>query len=173
MPFQKGNQLAKDHNGGLRRDSTVELITQLNELIKSADGQKRTKLHRLIRIFDHFVELSDKLDGRVMTHRAFHRMRISFLKRHVIHTNCLNLATSLPPTKSSLHRRWVIRADSYQDLLGCCSIGHPLGVDCPIYRRSRMGRSLMMEPQVVLLNWSSPWLWRDVSVLNRIAVELH
>jgi hypothetical protein len=48
MPFQKGNQLAKGHNGGLRRDSTVELVTQLNELIKCADGTKRTKLHRLI-----------------------------------------------------------------------------------------------------------------------------
>jgi hypothetical protein len=29
MPFQKGNQLAKGHNGGLRKDLTVELITQL------------------------------------------------------------------------------------------------------------------------------------------------
>jgi hypothetical protein len=49
MPFQKGNQLAKGHNGGLRRDSTVELVTQLNEVIKGADGTKRTKLHRLIK----------------------------------------------------------------------------------------------------------------------------
>jgi hypothetical protein len=30
MPFQKGNQLAK--NGPMRRDLTVELITQLNEI---------------------------------------------------------------------------------------------------------------------------------------------
>src|ERR1700730_4252957 len=32
-----------------RRDSTVELVTQLNELIKNYDGTKRTKLHRLIK----------------------------------------------------------------------------------------------------------------------------
>jgi hypothetical protein len=48
MPFQKGNQLAAGHNN-LRRDTTVELVTQLNELIKCADGSKRTKLHRLIK----------------------------------------------------------------------------------------------------------------------------
>jgi hypothetical protein len=38
MPFQKGNQLAKGHNGGLRKDLTVELITQLNEVLKSPAG---------------------------------------------------------------------------------------------------------------------------------------
>jgi hypothetical protein len=38
MPFQKGNQLAKGHNGGLRKDLTVELITQLNEVLKSRGG---------------------------------------------------------------------------------------------------------------------------------------
>jgi hypothetical protein len=48
MPFQKGNKLARG-NGALRRDSTIELITQLNELIKCKDGSKRTKLHRLIK----------------------------------------------------------------------------------------------------------------------------
>jgi hypothetical protein len=48
MPFQKGNQLARG-NGALRRDSTIELITQLNETIKCLDGTKRTKLHRLIK----------------------------------------------------------------------------------------------------------------------------
>jgi hypothetical protein len=36
-------------NRPMRRDTTVELITQLNELIKCADGSKRTKLHRLIK----------------------------------------------------------------------------------------------------------------------------
>jgi hypothetical protein len=49
MPFKKGNQLAKGHNGGLRRDPTIELVTQLNELCKNYDGTKRSKLHRLIR----------------------------------------------------------------------------------------------------------------------------
>jgi hypothetical protein len=33
----------------MRRDTTIELVTQLNELIKCADGSKRTKLHRLIK----------------------------------------------------------------------------------------------------------------------------
>jgi hypothetical protein len=46
-PFQKGNQLAKA--GPMRRDTTIELVTQLNELIKCADGSKRAKLHRLIK----------------------------------------------------------------------------------------------------------------------------
>jgi hypothetical protein len=45
MPFEKGNQLAK--NGPMRRDLTVELITQLNEILKSPDGVPRTKLHRV------------------------------------------------------------------------------------------------------------------------------
>jgi hypothetical protein len=48
MPFQKGNQLANGHNNKLRRDSTIELVTQLNELIKSKDGSQRTKMHRMI-----------------------------------------------------------------------------------------------------------------------------
>jgi hypothetical protein len=46
--FSEGNQLAAGHNN-LRRDTTVELVTQLNELIKCADGSKRTRLHRLIK----------------------------------------------------------------------------------------------------------------------------
>jgi hypothetical protein len=49
MPFQKGNQLAK--NGPMRRDLTVELITQLNEILKSPDGVPRTKLHRVVKNF--------------------------------------------------------------------------------------------------------------------------
>jgi hypothetical protein len=47
MPFQKGNQLAK--NGPMRRDLTVELITQLNEILESPDGTSRTKLHRVVK----------------------------------------------------------------------------------------------------------------------------
>jgi hypothetical protein len=35
--------------GPMRHDMTIELITQLNDLIKCADGSKRTKLHRLIK----------------------------------------------------------------------------------------------------------------------------
>jgi hypothetical protein len=33
----------------MRHDTTIELITQLNELTNYADGSKRTKLHRLIK----------------------------------------------------------------------------------------------------------------------------
>jgi hypothetical protein len=47
MPFQKGNTHAM--KGPMRHDTTIELITQLNDLIKCADGSKRTKLHRLIK----------------------------------------------------------------------------------------------------------------------------
>src|ERR1700730_14331105 len=47
MPFQKGNQHAR--KGPMRHDTTIELITQLNELTNYADGSKRTKLHRLIK----------------------------------------------------------------------------------------------------------------------------
>jgi hypothetical protein len=47
MPFQKGNHLSQPRPH--RQDSTIELITQLNELIKCYDGKKRTKLHRLIK----------------------------------------------------------------------------------------------------------------------------
>jgi hypothetical protein len=34
------------HNGGLRREVTVELVTQLSEMLKCKDGVDRTKLHR-------------------------------------------------------------------------------------------------------------------------------
>jgi hypothetical protein len=37
------------HNGGLRREVTVELVTQLNEMLKCKDGVDRTKLHRLVK----------------------------------------------------------------------------------------------------------------------------
>jgi hypothetical protein len=49
MKFQKGNKLAAGR-GVLRRDPTIELITQLNELCKTYDGSKanRTKLNRMI-----------------------------------------------------------------------------------------------------------------------------
>jgi hypothetical protein len=49
MPFQKGHKFSPGVNGQLRRDATLELISQLYELIKNADGSKRPKLHRLIR----------------------------------------------------------------------------------------------------------------------------
>jgi len=55
MPFQKGNQLAKGGSGPFRRDPTIELVTQLNELIKNYDGTKRTKLHRLIKNRRHLL----------------------------------------------------------------------------------------------------------------------
>ena len=53
MPFQKGNKIAKNtlHRSIQRRDSTLELVAQLNELSKNYDGTKRTKLHRLIRAY--------------------------------------------------------------------------------------------------------------------------
>ena len=35
--------------GPMRHDTTIELITQLNEMTKDVDGHKRTKLHRLIK----------------------------------------------------------------------------------------------------------------------------
>src|ERR1700730_12501765 len=38
------------HNGGLRREVTVELVTQLNEMLKCKDGGDRTKPHRLAQI---------------------------------------------------------------------------------------------------------------------------
>jgi hypothetical protein len=47
MPFQKGHTLGM--KGPMRHDTTIELITQLNEMTKSADGHKRTKLHRLMK----------------------------------------------------------------------------------------------------------------------------
>src|SRR3984893_9663216 len=37
------------HNGGLRREVTVGLVTQLNEMLKCKDGVDRTKLHRLVK----------------------------------------------------------------------------------------------------------------------------
>jgi hypothetical protein len=48
MPFQKGNQLGKNQTNQ-RRDSTIELIAQLNESSRNKDGSKNTKLHRMIR----------------------------------------------------------------------------------------------------------------------------
>jgi hypothetical protein len=47
MPFQKDYTHAM--KGPMRHDTTIELITQLNEMTKYADGSKRTKLHRLIK----------------------------------------------------------------------------------------------------------------------------
>jgi hypothetical protein len=54
MPFQKGNQLAKGNqfaknSTNQRRDSTIELISQLNELTRCKDGKKRHQLQRLIK----------------------------------------------------------------------------------------------------------------------------
>jgi hypothetical protein len=47
MAFQKGNTYAM--KGPMRHDTTIELITQLNEMTKGFDGKKRTKLNRLIK----------------------------------------------------------------------------------------------------------------------------
>jgi hypothetical protein len=47
--ISKGHKFSPGVNGQLRRDATLELISQLNEVIKSGDGTKRPKLHRLIR----------------------------------------------------------------------------------------------------------------------------
>ena len=50
MPkFQKGHKFGKGVNVQLRRDLTVELISQLNEVLESPDGTKRPKLHRVIK----------------------------------------------------------------------------------------------------------------------------
>jgi hypothetical protein len=38
MPFKKGNQHGNGSNGQLRRDLTVELISQLNEAEKGSDS---------------------------------------------------------------------------------------------------------------------------------------
>ena len=57
MPFQKGNQLAK--NGPMRRDLTVELIMQLNEILESPDG--RTKLHGVVKqMAYHMFDFGDE-----------------------------------------------------------------------------------------------------------------
>ena len=45
--FQKGHKLAKGSNGQLRRDLTLELIQQLNEL--DPNNKNRTKMARLMR----------------------------------------------------------------------------------------------------------------------------
>jgi hypothetical protein len=53
MPFQKGNQLAKGNQAAKnstnqRRDTTIELIAQLNEQTTRKGGKKNTKLQRMI-----------------------------------------------------------------------------------------------------------------------------
>jgi hypothetical protein len=61
MPFQKGHTLGM--KGPMRHDTTIELITQLNEMTKSADGHKRTKLHRLIKnLITKATTVDDVLD---------------------------------------------------------------------------------------------------------------
>jgi hypothetical protein len=47
MPFQKGNQLGKNSTNQ-RRDTTIELVAQLNELTRRLDGTKHTKLQRMM-----------------------------------------------------------------------------------------------------------------------------
>ena len=49
MTFKKGHKHAIGSNGQLRRDLTVELISQLNEVAKDPDGVNRPKMHRLVR----------------------------------------------------------------------------------------------------------------------------
>jgi hypothetical protein len=49
MTFKKGHKHAIGSNGQLRRDLTVELISQLNEVAKDPDGVHRPKMHRLVR----------------------------------------------------------------------------------------------------------------------------
>jgi hypothetical protein len=46
--FSKGHKFGKGSNGQLRRDLTIELISQLNE-IEPNDPQQRPKLHRVVR----------------------------------------------------------------------------------------------------------------------------
>jgi hypothetical protein len=49
MPFQKGNQLAKGNSGGMRRDITHELISQLNEVLKYPKTKEtRTYMSRIV-----------------------------------------------------------------------------------------------------------------------------
>ena len=70
MPFQKGNQLAKGRsnstNGGMRRDTTIELITQLNELSKTYEGtpEQRTNLNRMIRNLVTKATTGDDVDEK-------------------------------------------------------------------------------------------------------------
>jgi hypothetical protein len=47
MPFQKGNQLGKNQTNQ-RRDTTIELIAQLNEMTSRIDGTKNTNLQRMV-----------------------------------------------------------------------------------------------------------------------------
>jgi hypothetical protein len=48
--FQKGHQINKGRSGGMRRDATLEIVSQLNEAVKNIDGSKeaRDNLHRLV-----------------------------------------------------------------------------------------------------------------------------
>jgi len=53
----------------MRHDTTIELITQLNEMTKDVDGHKRTKLHRLIKNLITKVTTADDVldkDGNVV-----------------------------------------------------------------------------------------------------------
>jgi hypothetical protein len=47
MTFQKGNRLGKNQTNQ-RRDTTIELIAQLNEQTTRKGGKKNTKLQRMI-----------------------------------------------------------------------------------------------------------------------------
>jgi hypothetical protein len=79
MPFQKGNHY---HNGGLRREVTVELVTQLNEMLKCKDGVDRTKL--------------------VATYQA---AELKFFNGHAALVEPQNFAAFLTPLRNS---EWVV-----------------------------------------------------------------
>jgi hypothetical protein len=75
MPFQKGHKLARGSNGQLRRDLTVSLISQLNEIVTLPEGGgKRSKMDLVIGALiknaiggDNVAikEIFDRLQGRV------------------------------------------------------------------------------------------------------------
>ena len=54
----------KGSNVQLRRDLTIELVSQLNETLKDKDGIERTKLHRVIKNLITQATTSDEYDEK-------------------------------------------------------------------------------------------------------------
>jgi hypothetical protein len=67
MPFQKGNQLAAGKPGGMRRDPTIEIVTQLNELIDTYDGSKKRAAQNTTRA----RASSHRCESRAQARRGF------------------------------------------------------------------------------------------------------
>jgi hypothetical protein len=80
MPFQKGNQLAKEHTNQ-RRDSTVELVTQLNELTKNFDVRaiQRARMPRSAKVPQRS---SPRAEAGLLEQRQPNRIRGRIMSRH-------------------------------------------------------------------------------------------